>query len=190
MTEEKEQAQEAEGDPVPTASDSEPSTDKKEEPKEETSKEEAKEPKGEKTEKKGKKDKKAEKKPKKVSKKKRSKRRSVAEGSVHIQASYNNTIITVTEPSGDVISWSTAGASGFKGARKATPYAAQIASENALQKAKIHGLERVHVYVKGVGSGREQAMRGITTNGVEILSITDVTSMPHNGCRKKKRRRV
>ncbi|MBU4124646.1 MAG: 30S ribosomal protein S11 [Nanoarchaeota archaeon] len=121
--------------------------------------------------------------------KKKSKRRSVVEGNVHIKASFNNTIISITEPSGDVIAWSSAGASGFKGARKATPYAAQIAAENAIQKAKIYGLERVHVYINGVGSGREQAMRGITANQIEILSISDMTSIPHNGCRKKKARR-
>jgi small subunit ribosomal protein S11 len=122
--------------------------------------------------------------------KKKSKRRSITEGDIHIHASYNNTIITVTEPNGDVISWASAGASGFRGARKATPYAAQIAAENAIQKAQIYGFERAHIYIKGVGSGREQSMRGITANNVELLSITDVTSMPHNGCRKKKRRRV
>ena len=122
--------------------------------------------------------------------KKKSRRRSVVEGNIHIHASYNNTIITVAEPNGDVISWASAGASGFKGARKATPYAAQIAAENAIQKAQIYGFERAHIYIKGVGSGREQAMRGITANNVELLSITDITGMPHNGCRKKKKRRV
>jgi len=122
--------------------------------------------------------------------KKKSKRRSIVEGDVHIKASYNNTIVSITEPNGEVIAWSSSGASGFKGARKATPYAAQVAAENAIQKAKVYGLERVRVYINGVGSGREQAMRGITTNQVEILSISDITSMPHNGCRKKKSRRV
>ena len=122
--------------------------------------------------------------------KKRSKRRSIVEGNLHVHASYNNTIITITEPNGDVIAWASAGGSGFKGARKATPYAAQIAAENAVQKAKIYGLERVHAYEKGVGSGRDQAMRGVTANDIELLSITDITGMPHNGCRKKKRRRV
>ncbi|MFA4891295.1 MAG: 30S ribosomal protein S11 [Candidatus Gracilibacteria bacterium] len=122
--------------------------------------------------------------------KKKSKRRSVVEGDVHIRASYNNTIVSVSEPNGNIIAWSSSGASGFKGARKATPYAAQVAAENAIQKAKIYGLARVHVYINGVGSGREQAMRGITANQVEILSISDITSMPHNGCRKKKARRV
>lgn len=125
-----------------------------------------------------------------LGKKKKSKRRSVVEGVVHIQASYNNTIVSISEPNGNVISWSSAGASGFKGARKATPYAAQVAAENAVQKAKVYGLERVRVVIDGVGSGREQAMRGITTNQIEILSITDITALPHNGCRKNKPRRV
>ena len=172
---EKEQPQEASPKEEKATEKAETEAPKKEE--EKTSKKEA--AKEEKTEK-----------PKKAPKKKRSKRRSITEANVHIQASYNNTIITVTEANGDVVSWATAGSAGFKGARKATPYAAQIAAESALQKAKIFGLERAHVFVKGVGSGREQAMRGITANQVEILSITDVTSMPHNGCRKKKRRRV
>ncbi len=122
--------------------------------------------------------------------KKSRKRRSVEIGNAYVQASYNNTIITLTEPSGDVISWSSAGASGFKGARKATPYAAQISAENAAEKAKVFGLERVHVQVKGVGSGREQAIRGLSASGLSILSITDLTPIPHNGCRKKKRRRT
>ena len=122
--------------------------------------------------------------------KKSRKRRSVEIGNAYVQASYNNTIITLTEPSGDVISWSSARASGFKGARKATPYAAQISAENAAEKAKVFGLERVHVQVKGVGSGREQAIRGLSASGLSILSITDLTPIPHNGCRKKKRRRT
>jgi|SaaInlStandDraft_4_1057021.scaffolds.fasta_scaffold123262_2 small subunit ribosomal protein S11 len=181
MANEEKEKQEAPEEKSPATEPEAKAPAKEESAKVEAPKEEAK--------KKGKKEK-AEKKPKPSAKKKKSKRRSIAEGDVHIQASYNNTIITVTEPNGDVISWATAGSSGFKGARKATPYAAQISAENALQKAKIHGIERVHVYIKGVGSGREQAMRGITANQVELLSITDVTSMPHNGCRKKKRRRV
>lgn len=126
----------------------------------------------------------------KVEKKKKSKRRSVVEGNIYIDASYNNTIITVTEPNGNAVSWSSAGSSGFKGARKATPYAAQVAAENAIQKAKIYGLERANVFVKGVGNGREQALRGISLNQIDILSITDTTAIPHNGCRKKKARRV
>ena len=123
-------------------------------------------------------------------KKKKSKRRSILEGVCHIKATYNNTLVSISEPNGDVIAWSSSGASGFKGARKSTPYAAQVASDNAIQKAKVYGLERVHVIIDGVGSGREQAMRGITANQIEILSIQDTTAVPHNGCRKRKARRV
>ena len=126
----------------------------------------------------------------KSNKKAKARKRTVPEGKAYIQASYNNTIVTLTEPNGDVIAWGSAGGSGFKGARKATPYAAQIAAEKAADKAKVFGLERVHVFVKGVGSGREQSIRGLSSNDIEILSITDVTPMPHNGCRKKKQRRV
>ena len=125
---------------------------------------------------------------KKVTKK--PKRRSVVEGCVYVQATSNNTIITVTDNGGDVISWSSAGSSGFKGARKATPYAAQVAAENALNKAKVYGLDKVCVYVKGIGNGRDQAIRGVHSSGVTITTITDVTPIPHNGCRKKKARRV
>lgn len=121
---------------------------------------------------------------------KKAKRRAVPEGNAFVQASYNNTIISLTDPNGDVIAWGSSGASGFKGARKATPYAAQVSAENAAEKAKLYGLERVHVYVKGVGSGREQAVRGLISKGIDILSISDITPMPHNGCRKKKQRRV
>ena len=120
----------------------------------------------------------------------KTKKRHVPEGMAFVHASYNNTIVTLTEPSGDVIAWSSAGASGFKGARKATPYAAQISAENAAEKAKAYGLERVHVYVKGVGSGREQAIRGLSSSGIDVISISDTTPIPHNGCRKKKTRRV
>jgi small subunit ribosomal protein S11 len=180
--------------------------DKKEEKKEEvakateTKKEEkakkaeksAKEEKAEKKEEKkdGKKDEKAEEKPKVKKSRSRAKKRSVPEGAAHIQASYNNTIVTLTEPNGNVIAWSSAGASGFKGARKATPYAAQVSAENAAAKAAAFGLERVHVYVKGVGTGREQAIRGLVAAGINIISINDITPIPHNGCRKKKQRRV
>ena len=122
--------------------------------------------------------------------KKKSKRRSITEANVHIHASYNNTIVTVTEKNGDVVAQASAGSSGFKGARKATPYAAQIAAENAIQKAKTFGLERVNVYIKGVGAGREQSMRGISANQLEILSVSDFSSVPHNGCRRKKTRRI
>ncbi len=126
----------------------------------------------------------------KSTKKAKSKRRSVPTGNAYINASYNNTIVTLTEPNGNTIAWGTAGASGFKGARKATPYAAQVAAENAAEKAKVFGLEKVHIFVKGVGSGREQAIRGLVSAGIDIITINDVTPIPHNGCRKKKQRRV
>jgi len=121
---------------------------------------------------------------------KKAKKRIVQEGNAHIQASFNNTIITITEKNGDVISWSSAGSNGFKGARKSTPYAAQVSAETAAEKAKLYGLERVNVFVKGVGSGREQAIRGIISKGIDIIAINDITPIPHNGCRKKKTRRV
>lgn len=143
-----------------------------------------------KEEKSEKKDDKAEEKPKAKKPRSRAKKRSVPEGVAHIQASYNNTIVTLTEPNGNVIAWSSAGSSGFKGARKATPYAAQVSAENAAEKASAYGLERVHVYVKGVGTGREQAIRGLVSSGINIISINDITPIPHNGCRKKKQRRV
>ncbi|MBU2524374.1 30S ribosomal protein S11 [Patescibacteria group bacterium] len=123
-------------------------------------------------------------------KKARVKRRSVIEGRAYVTSSYNNTIITLADSKGDVIAWSSAGANGFKGAKKATPYAAQIAAEAAVEKAKAYGLEKVEVFVKGVGAGREQAIRGLINAGLAIESILDVTPVPHNGCRKKKARRV
>lgn len=122
--------------------------------------------------------------------KRKAKRKVCPECNVYIQATYNNTIVTVTEPNGDVISWSSAGSSGFKGSRKSTPYAAQVAAENAVEKAKSTGIEKVHVFVKGVGSGREQAIRGLNSSGLQIITITDVTPIPHNGCRQKKQRRI
>ena len=121
---------------------------------------------------------------------KKVKRRAVPEGTAYVHASYNNTIVTLADLDGNVISWSSAGASGFKGARKSTPYAAQVAAENAAEKAKAYGLEKVTVYVKGVGSGRDQAVRGLVSKGLNLVAIHDVTPVPHNGCRKKKSRRV
>lgn len=126
---------------------------------------------------------------KKKTTKKKAKKRVCPECNVYIQASYNNTIITITEPGGDVIAWSTAGANGFKGTRKSTPYAAQVAAESAVEKAKLCGTEKVNVFVKGVGAGREQAVRGLNSAGLQILSISDLTPVPHNGCRPKKQRR-
>ncbi len=121
--------------------------------------------------------------------KKKAKKRVSPECNAYIQASYNNTIITITEPSGDTLAWSSAGSSGFKGSRKSTPYAAQVAAENAVEKAKPSGIEKVNVFVKGVGPGREQAVRGLNAAGLQILAITDLTPIPHNGCRPKKIRR-
>jgi small subunit ribosomal protein S11 len=126
----------------------------------------------------------------KKGKKKRA-RRSVVYGRAYINASYNNTIITITDDQGEVISWSSAGASGFRGARKSTPYAAQVAAENAAEKAKnAYGLEKVQVFVKGVGSGREQAIRGLHGAKLELSTIVDKTAVPHGGCRPKKPRKV
>lgn len=122
--------------------------------------------------------------------KKKSKKRSLVEACVTIQASYNNTIITVTEPNGNVVCWASSGSCGFKGTRKATPYAASVAADTALNKAKALGVERVHISVKGTGTGRDQALRAINASGVSIESIKDKTAIPHNGCRPKKARRV
>ncbi|PID83923.1 30S ribosomal protein S11 [Candidatus Gracilibacteria bacterium] len=118
-------------------------------------------------------------------------RRTVPEVTISITATLNNTHVVVSSPEGEVLTWATGGSSGFKGAREATPYAAQITSENAVSKAKsLHSIERAHVYVKGIGAGREQAIRGILENDVELLAIYDVTPVPHNGCRKRKVRKL
>lgn len=111
-------------------------------------------------------------------------------GCIYIQSSFNNTIITITDDKGGVISWATSGALGFKGAKKATPYAAQLAAASAIEKAKTRGLGKVKVFVSGVGSGREAAVRAITNTDLEVSSIKDITPIPHNGCRAKKPRRV
>lgn len=125
-----------------------------------------------------------------VKKKKKSKKRSVTDGRIYVHASYNNTIITVTDVKGDTLVWTSAGASGFKGTRKATPYAAQVAAEKAMEKAKTLGLERANIFVKGTGIGRDQALRAIAGSGVHLESITDLTPLPHNGTRARKPRRV
>ncbi len=118
-------------------------------------------------------------------------RRSVLTGIAHILAEFNNTLVTITDDSGATISWASAGSSGFKGARKSTPYAAQVAAEKAAETAKIAtGLEKVKVFVKGVGPGREQAVRGLHAAGLELSAIIDRTSIPHGGCRPKNPRRV
>ncbi len=126
----------------------------------------------------------------KVKVKKSKSKRTVTEGKAFVQSSFNNTIITITDLNGNVIAWSTAGTNGFKGAKKATPYAAQVSAEACINKALLHGLEKLHVFVKGLGAGREQAIRGLSSSGVNIESITDVTPKPHNGCRPRKARRV
>lgn len=120
----------------------------------------------------------------------RRERKSIPRGQAHIQATFNNTIVTLTDPNGNVISWGSAGGQGFKGSRKSTPYAAQVAAESAARKAMDHGLKQIEVYVKGPGSGREAAIRALQTTGLNITAITDVTPIPHNGCRPPKRRRV
>jgi len=125
----------------------------------------------------------------KVVKKKRE-RKNVPAGIAHIQSTFNNTIVTITDPKGNVIAWSSAGIQGFKGSRKGTPFAAQLAAEDAVKKAVAHGLKSVEVYVKGPGSGRESALRALQAAGLNISVIKDVTPIPHNGCRPPKRRRV
>jgi small subunit ribosomal protein S11 len=117
-------------------------------------------------------------------------KKNVANGIAHIQATFNNTIVTITDVSGNVISWSTCGAKNFKGSRKSTPFAAQMAAEEAAQKAQEHGMRSVEVRVKGPGSGRESALRALSAAGLNITLIRDVTPIPHNGCRPPKRRRV
>jgi small subunit ribosomal protein S11 len=117
-------------------------------------------------------------------------RKNISSGVAHIQATFNNTIVTITDAVGNVISWSTCGAKGFKGSRKSTPFAAQMAAEDAVKKAQEHGLRTVEVHVKGPGSGRESALRAIQAAGLTVTVIKDVTPIPHNGCRPPKRRRV
>ncbi len=121
---------------------------------------------------------------------KRKERRVIGEGITHIQATFNNTIITITDISGNVVAWSSAGSQGFKGSRKSTPFAAQVAAESVARKAMEMGVKKVQVLVKGPGSGREAAIRSIQATGLEIDTIRDVTPIPHNGCRPRKRRRV
>ena len=126
---------------------------------------------------------------KKVTGKKRVKK-NVERGQAHIQASFNNTIVTLTDTQGNALSWASAGGLGFKGSKKSTPYAAQLAAETATKAALIHGLKFVDVFVKGPGTGREAAIRALEANGLKVTSIMDVTPIPHNGCRPPKRRRV
>lgn len=126
---------------------------------------------------------------KKVKTRKRE-RKSVVKGKAYIQATFNNTIVTLADPDGNVIAWASSGSAGFKGSRKGTPYAAQLAAKSAAQKAMEHGLKQVEVLIKGPGSGREAAIRSLQSSGLYITSIRDVTPIPHNGCRPPKRRRV
>ncbi len=121
---------------------------------------------------------------------KKAKKTVSSSGRVYIQSSLNNTIVTITDLAGDVISWGSAGGSGFKGARKSTPYAGQVAAETAAQKAVDKGLREVTVFMKGIGSGRESAVRALKNVGLSVISIADVTPVPHNGCRSPKPRRV
>ena len=120
----------------------------------------------------------------------RRERKNIERGAVHIQSTFNNTIVTITDTQGNALSWASAGELGFRGSRKSTPFAAQMAAEAAGRRAMEHGMKRVDVFVKGPGSGRETAIRSLGAVGLEIGPITDVTPMPHNGCRPPKRRRV
>jgi small subunit ribosomal protein S11 len=121
---------------------------------------------------------------------KRRERKNIAYGIAHIKSSFNNTIITITDQQGNTIAWASAGNVGFKGSRKSTPFAAQLAAETAARRAMEHGVRKVDVMVKGPGSGRETAIRTIQNTGIEVVGIKDVTPIPHNGCRPPKRRRV
>ncbi len=129
-------------------------------------------------------------KPKAKGRTRRKEKKNIPHGQAHIRSTFNNTIITITDLQGNTVVWQSSGAVGFKGSRKSTPYAAQIAAEQAARKAQEHGLRKVDVFVKGPGSGRETAIRTMQANGLEIGRVTDVTPQPHNGCRPPKRRRV
>ena len=117
-------------------------------------------------------------------------KKNIPSGVVHIQSTFNNTIVTITDPSGNAVSWSSSGKRGFKGSRKSTPFAAQLAAEDAARTAMDHGMRTVSVHVKGPGSGREAALRALTNAGLKVSVIRDVTPIPHNGCRPRKKRRV
>jgi small subunit ribosomal protein S11 len=127
---------------------------------------------------------------KKPAKQRRKEKKNVPQGHVHIQATFNNTIITITDQAGAVVSWGSAGVAGFKGSRKSTPFAAQTAAEIAARKAMEYGLKQIEVFVRGPGAGREAAIRSLQAVGLEITAIRDVTPIPHDGCRPPKRRRV
>jgi small subunit ribosomal protein S11 len=117
-------------------------------------------------------------------------RKNIAIGQAHIKTSFNNTIVTLTDKEGNVICWESAGSAGFKGSRKSTPFAAQVTAESCARKGMEHGLQKVEVFVRGPGSGRETAVRSLQAAGLEIMGVRDVTPVPHNGCRPRKRRRV
>lgn len=121
---------------------------------------------------------------------KRRERKNVPRGQAHIQSTFNNIIVTITDPQGGVVCWSSAGQSGFKGSRKSSPYAAQVTAETAARRAMENGMRSIEVFVKGPGSGREAAIRSLQAAGLQVITITDVTPIPHNGCRPPKRRRV
>ncbi|WP_404286196.1 30S ribosomal protein S11 [Glutamicibacter arilaitensis] len=125
-----------------------------------------------------------------VRKPRRKDKKNIAQGQAHIKSTFNNTIVSITDPSGAVISWASAGEVGMKGSRKSTPYAAQMAAESAAKRAQEHGMRKVDVFVKGPGSGRETAIRSLQAAGLEVGSISDVSPSAHNGCRPSKRRRV
>ena len=128
--------------------------------------------------------------PRKVVRTKRRERKNIASGIAHIKSTFNNTLVTITDTTGNALSWSSAGALGFKGSRKSTPFAAQMAAETAAKAAMEHGLKEVECFVKGPGAGREAAIRALQAAGLEVNLIKDVTPIPHNGCRPPKRRRV
>jgi small subunit ribosomal protein S11 len=127
---------------------------------------------------------------KKTTRTRRRERKNVAVGQAHIQSTFNNTIISITDMQGNVISWGSAGAQGFKGSRKSTPFAAQVTAEATARRAMEHGMRSIEVFVRGPGSGREAAIRSLAAAGLEVSAINDVTPIPHNGCRPPKRRRV
>jgi small subunit ribosomal protein S11 len=127
---------------------------------------------------------------KRATRTRRRERKNVPAGHAHIQATFNNTIVTITDPSGATVAWGSSGLAGFKGSRKSTPYAAALSADGAAKRAMEHGMRQIEVFVKGPGAGREQAIRSLQAAGLEVTAITDVTPIPHNGCRPPKRRRV
>jgi small subunit ribosomal protein S11 len=127
---------------------------------------------------------------KRAQKARRREKKNVPVGHAHVQATFNNTLVTITDTSGNVLSWGSSGIAGFKGSRKSTPYAAAMSADGAARRAMEHGLRQIEVFVKGPGAGREQAIRSLQAAGLEVSAITDVTPIPHNGCRPPKRRRV